>query len=58
MDQNVQQLLDEGLFKKIVGKDGEPRFQITEKGIQMMCSMSPEEFEAMAREMGWLHNVH
>lgn len=60
MDQTVKEMLAEGIVEQIE-RDGEPRFKFTEKGIQLMGTMkreNPEAFEAMARELGWLHNVH
>ena len=56
----VQEMLKEGLVEPIQ-KDGEPRFKLTEKGMKLIGTIKrdhPEEFERMARDMGWIHNVH
>ena len=60
MDQTIKEMLDEGLVE-LMQKEGEPRFKFTEKGMKLMGLMKrehPEAFEAMARDMGWIHNIH
>lgn len=60
MDQVVQQMIREGIVE-VIESDVEPRFRITEKGMKLLGTIKrehPEEFEKMARDMGWLHNVH